>query len=242
MYFSCLRDESRGWPGGVVAVDPETGFVERILNSYFGLKFDSIDDLAWVTQPGTNNSYLYITILPFTFPDSPSTPRDRLPQGLWRWDPQRKVLLPVISRTEFPVANGVRASKDQKTLFVTDFGGDQHAAVWGIPAQVGAPAIYKYDLDSDMFPVNKRIFGVSRMQAPDGIRVDDQGRVWTGEGEGIVVRNADGKVIGFFNAQFFTDDPVNLAIVQFALAGDTLVVLGQNKLWTVKLAEMVSSN
>ncbi|KAL4407892.1 gluconolactonase [Colletotrichum abscissum] len=158
---------------------------------------------AGVTQPGTNNSYMFITVLPFA---KGSTTTDRLPQGLWRWDPQKK------------------------TLWVTDFGGDERSRIWGLPAQVGAPAIYKYDLNEDMWPVNKRIFGVSGMQAPDGIRIDDKGRVWTGEGEGVVVRSSQGKVIGVFNGQFFTRDSVNTAIVQFELARDVLVVLGQNKL------------
>ncbi|KAL2878725.1 hypothetical protein SGCOL_005950 [Colletotrichum sp. CLE4] len=51
MYFTCLRNDTRDWPGGVVSVDPETGHVETVLNSYFNLKFNSIHDVAWVTQP-----------------------------------------------------------------------------------------------------------------------------------------------------------------------------------------------
>lgn len=113
VYFTCLRNDSRGWPGGVVSVDPETGHVEWILNSYFGLKFDSIDDVTWVTQPGTNHSFMFITILPNP-EGTEKGENDTLPQGLWRWDPQAKLLLPAISRTEFPVANGVRVSRDQK--------------------------------------------------------------------------------------------------------------------------------
>ncbi|KAK1472743.1 hypothetical protein CTAM01_16295 [Colletotrichum tamarilloi] len=46
MYFTCLRDDSRDWSGGVVSVNPETGHVETALDSYFGLKFDNIDDVA----------------------------------------------------------------------------------------------------------------------------------------------------------------------------------------------------
>lgn len=240
VYFSSLRvmtDNSSS--GGVVSVDPETGHVEQVLNSYMGLNFDSIDDVAWVTQPGTNKSYMYITILPFTILGDSPLPLDRLPQGIWRFDPQEQVLLPVISRTDLPVANGVRPSPDQKHLYVTDFGGDGHAAAWGLPAQVGSPSVYKYDLDDEMYPVNRRVIASARMQAPDGVRVDNKGRLWTGEGEGVVVRNRHGKVIGIFNAQYFTRDAVNVAIVQFALAGDALIILGQDKLWRVKLAEML---
>ncbi|KAH6644198.1 hypothetical protein C7974DRAFT_467871 [Boeremia exigua] len=239
MYFTCLQDASRNWQGGVVSVDPATGKVETVLNSYFGLRFDSIDDVAWVTQPGTDKDYMFITILPFA---DGTNSNDTLPQGLWRWDPQEKLLLPAISRTEFPVANGVRPSRDSKSLWVTDFGGEERSRIWGLPSKVGAPAIYKYELDENMWPINKRIFGITRMQAPDGIRVDDKGRVWTGEGEGVVVRSAAGKVIGIFNAQFFTRDPVNIAIVQFELAGDRLIILGQNKLWSIKVSEVLASS
>lgn len=124
-------------------------------------------------------------------------------------------------------------------MYITDFGGDERARAFGFPARIGIPGVYTYDLDDHMMPVNRRVFSVARMQAPDGIRVDDKGRVWTAEGEGVVVRNAVGKAIGIFNAQYFTSDPVNFAIVQFALAGDKLVILGMDKLWVIGLAERV---
>ena len=235
VYFTSLRDDNRNISGGVYSVDPATGEAEMVLNSYTGLKFDAIDDVAWVTQPQTNRSFMYFTVLPSTA----GTVADGLAQGLWRFDPVAKVLAPVISRTDFPVANGVRPSVDQKSIYITDFGGAPHVPVWGLPAQVGIPGVYKYDLDADMLPINRRVFSVARMQAPDGVRIDDKGRVWTGEGEGVVVRNPEGKLLGVFNAQFFTPDPVNLAIVQFALAGDTLVILGMRQLWTVVLSEIV---
>ena len=77
------------------------------------------------------------------------------------------------------------------------------------------------------------------MQAPDGIRVDDEGRVWTAEGEGIIVRAADGKVLGMFNAHYFTRDPVKTAIVQFELVENKVIILGQDKLWIVEIDEIV---
>lgn len=239
VYFACLRDDSRGWPGGVMSVEPATGEVKTVLNSYFGLKFDAVDDVAWVTKPGTEDEdYMFITILPL--PEGMGNTENTLPQGLWRWDPMRRLLLPAISRTEYPVANGVRPTKDGGALWLTDFGGEERSRVWGLPAKVGAPAVYRYDLDQDMWPTNKRIFSVARMQAPDGIRVDDEGRVWTAEGEGVVVRDQGGKVLGVFNAHYFTRDPVKMAIVQFELAADTLVILGMNKLWMLKLGEVMN--
>lgn len=42
----------------------------------------------------------------------------------------------------------------------------------------------------------------------DRIRVDGSGRVWTAEGEGIVVRSPAGTVLGIFNVQLFTPEHV----------------------------------
>ncbi|KAK1486708.1 hypothetical protein CCUS01_15090 [Colletotrichum cuscutae] len=154
-----LKNPTRGfyhqdWSGGVVSVNPETGHVETVLNSYFGLKFDNIDDVAWVTQPGTQNSYMFITVLPFA---EGSTTTDRLPQGMWHWDPQKKVLLPAISRTEFPVANGVRPSRDQKTLWVTDFGGDERSC------RIGSPIRPRHTAEAAQGPMRGPIYDYRRL-------------------------------------------------------------------------------
>lgn len=50
--------------GGVVSIDPATGKVEQILNSYFGLQFTDIDDIAWTTNQKTEKSYMYFTQFP----------------------------------------------------------------------------------------------------------------------------------------------------------------------------------
>lgn len=92
-----------------------------------------------------------------------------------------------------------------------------------------------------MLPVNRRIFGMARQGIADGIHIDDAGRVYTGEYEGVVVRNTAGKTIGVFNSQYFQADKgvEKLPIANFALAGDTLVFLSTTRLWTVKLAQPV---
>lgn len=92
-----------------------------------------------------------------------------------------------------------------------------------------------------MMPVNRRLFGMVRQGIADGIHIDDAGNVWTGESEGVVVRNPQGKTIGVFNAQYFQADKSvsGLAIANFAIAGDTLVFLSTTRLWTVKLGRTV---
>ena len=115
------------------------------------------------------------------------------------------------------------------------------SAVGGGGPMKGSPAIYRYDISpEDGLLSNKALFGITRQGVSDGIKVDDKGRVWTAEYEGVVVRNPTGKVIGVFNKEVFlgTSEPT-VEMTNFALAGDTLVVLAVDKVFTVKLAETV---
>jgi gluconolactonase len=83
---------------------------------------------------------------------------------------------------------------------------------------------------------------VSRTGIPDGIKVDDQGRVWTGEEEGIVVRDLSGKVLGLFNAEtLLVDRGAGGPLANFALVGDQLVIEGNERLWILTLGEIVMS-
>ncbi|KAI6888172.1 calcium-dependent phosphotriesterase [Hortaea werneckii] len=229
-------------------VDPRTLEVETVINSYFGLPFNFPDDLVWTTQG--NNRYLFFTD-PFygfiPYPDNFKTPQ--LPVGVWRWDPREEILLPVISRNEIQ-PNGVRVSPDMKSLYVTDSTATFVTQTpYNPPVRPAAenwlgPYIYKYDLNGEMLPVNRRVFGLVREGIADGIHVDDDGNVWTAESEGIVVRSPKGKVIGVFNAAHFQGEAAaasEIPIANFALAGDTLVIFGVSSLWTVKLGKTVVS-
>ncbi|PGG95909.1 hypothetical protein AJ79_09819 [Helicocarpus griseus UAMH5409] len=236
-------------PGaGVVAIEPSTLRTTTIFNSYFGLPLTLADDLVWATPPGGTASYLYFTsFFNALEPDAPLPQLDRpvgLPNGVWRWDPQEKVLLPVISRLDIPIPNGIRVSPDQKTLYVTD---SLSTGVGGCGpgdqgyAPTAGPSIYAYDLNDWGFPVNKRLFGLARTGYPDGIHVDDAGRVWTAEGEGVVVRSAGGKVLGVFNAAAFgIEASAGKQIANFALAGDKLFVAAFDSLYSVKLGQTVA--
>lgn len=89
---------------------------------------------------------------------------------------------------------------------------------------------------------NKVLLGITREGVSDGMKVDDKGRIWTAEYEGIVVRNSFGKVIGLFNKEYILGSPTpKVEMANFALAGDTLVLLAVDRVYTVKLAEEVLS-
>jgi len=231
--------------GGVISVDARTLEVETVVNSYFGLPFNSIDDTVWVTRG--NDRYMFFSDLYYDSFEFTKVPIPSMPNQVWRWDPQQEVLLPVINRNEAS-PNGVRVSPDMRTLYVTDNTGTFEQS-YPFDAALGpaatnwlGPYIYKYDLDEEMMPVNRRVFGLVREGIADGLHVDDDGNVWTGESEGVVVRNPKGKVIGVFNAAYFQGSrakQTGVPIANFALAGDTLVIGGVSALWTVKLGKTV---
>lgn len=222
--------------GGIISVDVKTLHSEMMLNSYFGLPFNGPDDVVWVTRG--NKSYMFFSDFVYSELGFPNAAPAQLPSGVWRWDPQEEVLLQVIDRNDVN-PNGVRVSPDMKTLYVTD---NNATTTYGAAADSWlGPFIYAYNLDEDCMPTYRRQFGLVRQGIADGLHVDDEGRVWTGEYEGIVVRNKHGKVLGVFNSEFFMADKQADAVhmANFALAGDTLVVQAVTKLWTVKLAKTV---
>lgn len=129
---------------------------------------------------------MYYTDLNFAFLGYTNLPPLQLPNGVYRWDPQTKSVLPVISRNEVN-PNGVRVSPDMRTLYVTDstatFAGAGPYSPASGPGTVSwyGPYVYAYELDEAMLPVNRRVFAQVRQGIADGIHVDDSGNVWTGE-------------------------------------------------------------
>ena len=244
--FIATYPNNASYSGGVISVDVNTLQVETVLNSYFGLRYNGVDDIVWATDSASGCSYMYFTDLDFAYLGYDNLPPLQLPANVYRWDPQTQVVLPVIGRSDVN-PNGVRVSPDMKTLYVTDstatFAGPGPYSPGSGPSDTFwlGPYIYAYDLDSHMMPVNRRVFGMARQGIADGIHVDDAGNVYTGEWEGVVVRNSAGKTIGVFNSQYFQADKHAdaLALANFALAGDALVVLSTTRLWTVKLAKTV---
>lgn len=245
-------------PAGVISIDVKTLEVETILNSYFGVPLLGVDDLVWTTAispEGRNKSYLFLTDLNFAYLayGVANASKPQLPANVYRFDPDEQTLLPVISRNELN-PNGIRVSPDGRTLYVTDgtntfLPGDPYLPTSG-PSDASwlGPYIYAYDLSTSSggscWPMNRRLFGMARRGIADGLHVDDAGRVWTAEGDGVVVRRArDGKVLGLFNQDFFLANTSAAAttIANFALAGRTLVVGAVDRMWRVELAQTVVS-
>lgn len=225
---------------GIAAIDPATNIATNVVNSYFGLRFNFPDDVAWVRKGGY--SYMFFTDLgePGLLAEdkdvSPDEPPSDIQNAVWRFDPQRQTVRAVIPRSDIAVPNGLRVNADGTKLYV----GDTSTSSLSGPANYswGSAALYEYELNERALPVQKSMFSLTRQGFVDGIKVDDAGNVWTAEFDGIWIRSPDGETIAVINAAQLVETGTR-HISNFALAGDTLIVFGQSQLWSLKLARQI---
>ncbi|KIX94630.1 uncharacterized protein Z520_09676 [Fonsecaea multimorphosa CBS 102226] len=231
---------------GVARLNSTTFETEILANSWFGLPFNGPDDITVVPSNHNDNDLATVQVY---FTDNlygglvgRPTSDYQLPSAIWRYTPSTGALIAVIPRSDIVGSNGVQVNANGTKLYVGEYdslpAGQLDIGDDNIP---GSMAIFEYDLDSRGFPINKRMFGLARTYA-DGLKVDDYGRVWTGEGEGIVVRNSQGVVIGLFNHHTLMGQRMqSTSIAQVALAGDSAIVLASTRLWRIKLAQTIAS-
>ena len=235
----------------IVAINPKTCHAEEVVNSYFGLPLNGPDDITAAVSRKTGVQCLFFTDFFFnaeglqagTF-QGPS----QMPYFVWRYTPSDRSLKPVIGPLEIQGPNGIAVDRRNLLLYVTD---GPASAVFESPPNHTFPSfagIYQFDLGGEdgCTPMNRRLFAFARQGFANGIKIDDYGRLWTAEYEGVVVRDgASGKVLGLFNAQDIilhnkenTVDVRDVApIANFALVGDQLLMLAFNRIFGVKLAE-----
>jgi gluconolactonase len=241
VYFAALGSKAASTPPSIFAVSATTGATSVVLNSYFGIPLNNIDDLSWVTPSPTSScteAHLFFSSLDLSENSEDAFSTAVLPNAVFRYTPSTHSLQAVISRGDVLVPNGVRADPNGKSLYITDVALSSVVGVGG--SSSGSVAIYRFDLDSDCNPVNKRLFAMPRSGIADGIQIDDLGRVWTAEGNGVVVRDGKGRELGVFNAEVLVDT-ASYPISMFSLAGDKLVVEAGDRLVVVQLKGNVTT-
>ncbi|SCV70570.1 BQ2448_3332 [Microbotryum intermedium] len=179
-------------PGSLILSEPQSDGTfknKTLINHFRGREFNALNDVAVHTQSGC---------IFFTDPDygleqgfkGPS----QLPNGVWRYCPKTRALGMVADGLSKP--NGVVCSPDGKTCYVTDT--DYiHGDGTMVSTRVGA--IYAYDIwRHDKIPQlhNKRMFALVDCGAPDGIKCDELGNIYTGTFEGVDIYHPDGYLLG----------------------------------------------
>ena len=212
-------------PGGIYAVNPTTLASRLVVNSWFGLRLNSPNDVTFTTKVGSRR-YMWFTDPQVAYMQNfGSSPQ--LGSYVYRFDLMTSELRPVL--TDLMIPNGIAFSEDETTLYVSDTASSSGSR--------DTYFVYAYDLTKDALPVNRRVFSVSSLGIPDGIKIDKAGRVWTGEGDGINVRSRSGTLLGVILGRNLCQSGV---ISNFAFTEKTVIILAQEKLWRLELATSVT--
>ncbi|CAF4031601.1 unnamed protein product [Adineta steineri] len=208
-------------PAAIYAVNPTTLVSKVIVNSWFGYRLNSPNDVTFSTKI-SGKTFMWFT-----------DPQVAYQQGfagvpeyqntVFRYDMLTGELRPVI--TDLITPNGIAFNQEETVLYVSDTTPTSDIAI-----------VYAYDLTKDGLPMNRRIFSVSSYGIPDGIKVDKYDRVWTAEGDGINVRNSYGTLLGVILGYNLSS---NGLISNFELKDNTVIILAQEKLWRLDLAQNV---
>lgn len=176
-------------------LDPETNASTVILNNYFGIPFNTIDDLC--IHPFTGD--VFFTDPDFSYYQELTDRAPLLPTASYRFNPTTGAVYLIDETLIQP--NGITISPDGDTLYISDTAViDVSKAPAG--SRVGpynptlAHTIYAFDITNKGTQVgNKRSFYLSQTGVPDGLKVSREGLVVTATGNGVDVIDELGALI-----------------------------------------------
>ena len=133
---------------------------------------------------------------------------------------------PRSSRTASTSRTGLPSRRTKSVLYVTDTGANQAPGTYfvGLPHHARA-----FDVHDGCHLRNERLFAVVSPGAPDGIKLDVQGRVYTSSATGVQVFTPEGSLLGEIMAP---------GVANFTFGGpnnDVLFILGDTQIWQAKL-------
>ncbi|KAH0436153.1 hypothetical protein CcaCcLH18_04443 [Colletotrichum camelliae] len=207
-------------PGGIVRMDSVTLETEVVLNNFFGHRFNSPNDVV-ITRDGV----AYFTDGYYGFDNFNDTLKPELTNGVWRWDMKTSDLRMVAGAGGGPFTNpnGVALNLEEDKLYVTNRGNASDN-----PA--GGRTIYEYQIHSTGLPLRGGdVFAYADSGFPDGIKVDQDGRVYGGVTDGASVFDSSGKQLGIIKVAE-GDVAVNMQWVE-----DWLYIAGRDHLYRVQL-------
>lgn len=161
-------------PAAVTLLDPASGDVELLVDSWHGRRLNSPNDIVrrrdasvWFTDP----SYGFLQGF---------RPQPEVGDFVYRYDPERDRLTVVADSFDKP--NGITFAPDESTLYVTDNGAPHRIVAFDV-------------LDGGELGPG-RPFAESTPGHPDGLKVDADGNVYGSSATGVFVFNPTGERIG----------------------------------------------
>jgi gluconolactonase len=181
------------------------GTIEVLADSYDGRKFSSPNDAA-VRSDGT----VWFTDPPYGIPKDQK--QEQASNNVYRLDPATRALTVVVGDCDRP--NGLCFSPDEKLLYVADSGKPKHIRVFTVGA--------------DGTLADGKVFCALDKGAPDGIRCDRHGDIWTSAGDGVRVYTPSGALFGTIPVP---EVPANLAFG--GADGRTLFITARTSLYAI---------
>jgi gluconolactonase len=169
----------------IARFDPAAGSMETVVDAWGGLPLNSPNDVVvkgdgtiWLTDPRYGHLQGF-------------RPEPLVGDFVYRYDPFSGRLSVVADGFDKP--NGLAFSPDESVLYVTDSGANQEPGSY----HVDRPHhIVAFDVRDGRHLVNQRLFAVTTPGFPDGLKVDDAGRVYASAFSGVQVFNRAGDLIG----------------------------------------------
>ena len=200
--------------GRRVAILEKDGKVRTLIDSFDGKKLNSPNDVV-VRSDGS----IWFTDPDYGLKTNPTTKQkeDRQQAGnyVYRHDPKTGKTTAVAK--DFVQPNGLAFSPDQKNLYVADSGTPRH--------------IRRFDVAADGTLSGGTVFCTIDKGGPDGIRVDQNGRVWSSAGDGVQIFASNGSRIGRI---LVPEAPANLCFG--GDDGKTLFITARKSLYSVKVS------
>lgn len=184
-----------------------------LVDKYEGKRLNSPNDLIYKT-----NGDLYFTDPPYGLPKTFDDPQKELPfQGVYRLSRDGKLTL---LTTEVKAPNGIAFSPDEKKLYVSD----SARAAW---------FVFDVKKDGTLAPGKILFDGAEvskgRMGAPDGLKVDAFGNIFTAAPGGLFILAPDGKLLGRFDLGTPTGN------CAWGEDGSTLFITSNTRVYRIRL-------
>ncbi|THG31546.1 SMP-30/gluconolactonase/LRE family protein [Naasia lichenicola] len=169
--------------GRVTRTEPD-GSITVLADSFRGGRLNAPNDVVvksdgtiWFTDPSYGIATHFV-----------GTPREKEQEvdGVYRLDPVTGALDRIAE--DFWKPNGLAFSPDESKLYIVDSG--------YLPDPAGPRYVRVFDVDTNNAISGGDVLTEVKPGIPDGLRVDDAGRLWIGAGDGVHCVHPDGTLLG----------------------------------------------